>query len=50
MAARDCDSVVCDGEWDISRRDELASRMAQALSDGIVRYRAVSAATVGVAR
>ena len=34
MAARDDDLVVCDGDWDISRADELASRVTQGLARG----------------
>lgn len=32
MAARDGELVVCDGEWDISRKDELARLMTGALA------------------
>ena len=34
MAVRDHDLVVCDGEWDISRADELASLVTEALARG----------------
>jgi len=46
--------VVCDGEWDISRRDELASRLTEALARGapvvLLDFRTatfVDASTVG---
>jgi anti-anti-sigma factor len=34
VAARHSDLVVCEGEWDISRADELASRVTQGLARG----------------
>jgi anti-anti-sigma factor len=34
VAARDDDLVVCDGDWDISRADELASRVTRGLARG----------------
>ena len=34
MAPRDEDLVVCDGDWDISRADELASRLTRGLARG----------------